>query len=83
MNEGEGTVSIGQYLTQLSSHPELVEAFHENPERAMKAAGLSEEHRDLILKRRMKEIIQAVQEEFGDATVAYIVFPHNWPIVFP
>jgi hypothetical protein len=83
MNGEEGSVTLGRFLTSLADDPQLVEQYYENPERAMRDAGLSREDRDLILKGETEQILKAVQEEFGAAPVAYIIHPKNWPIIHP
>ncbi len=82
MNEEEGSISIGQYVVQVSQDPERARAFRENPERAMSAAGLSEEDRDLILSGNTERVRRAIYEEFGeDAKVTFMVW--TWPITWP
>ena len=73
MSEVEGT-TIGQYLTQLSENADLVEAYKRNPERAMKEAGLSEANRDMILEGDIEGIRAAIQQDFGDTPVAFMVW---------
>jgi hypothetical protein len=74
MSQVGGSMTIGQYLTQLAENPDLVEAFKQNPERAMTESGLSAADRDMILEGDIEKIRQAIQADFGDTPIAFMVW---------
>jgi hypothetical protein len=83
MHDGEGTTSLGAYLISLGEDVERLKEFLQNPERAMRDAGVSLSDRDLVLRGEVEEIHRTVREQLAGEKVAYIVHPGNWPIVHP
>jgi hypothetical protein len=80
MND-EMSTSLGEFLVGLGENFDTLQAFLENPERTMAEAGLSAEDRDLVLKGDVEQLQRTIQEQLGDSPIAFIVYPHNWPIV--
>lgn len=81
--EGEETTSLGEYLVRLGEDPERLKEFVQNPERAMRDAGVSLSDRDLVLRGEIDEIQKTIKEQLAGERVAYIIHPGNWPIIHP
>jgi hypothetical protein len=81
MQQGEGSMSLGEYLVWLAEDAEHLREFLKNPERSMKKKGVPVEDRDLVLNRDLEAIHVKTREQLGGETVAFIVYTGNWPIV--
>jgi hypothetical protein len=71
---------LTDYLTKLHSDPKELTSFENDPDAAMKAAGVSAAHQQLLKSRDPKAIAAAVIDESPVAADAAGAFKFTWYI---
>ena len=64
---------IGEFLSELAESQDLLNAYLEDPDKAMKEFGLSDAQRDTMLSNDLGRIRDAIREEYHKAEI--LVFP--------
>lgn len=77
-------MQIGEYLIEVSEHPEQLEEYYDNPKAALTKAGLTDEQQEIVLSDDPAKILTVLQDEYPELRFESEAWkPIRRPLPFP